>query len=134
MPGSLPLGLLVLGGVLILIGFLGGNFKLFGAEVAATISNRFLRFTAIIFGIVLVIAALLVSVPPDPPVTESPPGSSKSSPLDSSCSQQFLRGTVANVVNGDLMCCITIDTENGRFSNLGANFDLCDTQWVGQKV
>ncbi|MBR8833398.1 MAG: hypothetical protein DSM106950_04975 [Stigonema ocellatum SAG 48.90 = DSM 106950] len=58
MPGSISLGLLVLGGVLILIGFLGGNFKLFGAEVAATISNRWLRFVAIIFGSVLVFAAL----------------------------------------------------------------------------
>jgi hypothetical protein len=58
MPGSISIGLLVLGGVLILIGFLGGNFKLFGAEVAATISNRWLRFVAIIFGSVLVFTAL----------------------------------------------------------------------------
>jgi len=54
--------------------------------------------------------------------------------MDSSSSQQFLRGTVANVVNGDLLCYVTIDTENGRFSDLGADFDLCQQEWVGQKV
>jgi hypothetical protein len=131
MPGSMSLGLLVLGGVLILIGFLGGNFKLFGAEVAATISSRWLRFIAIIFGVVLLIAA---SLPSNQSVTGSPQTGSQSSPSDSSSSQQFLRGTVASVVNGDLMCYITIDTENGRFSDLGAGFDLCKQEWVGQKV
>lgn len=133
MPESIPLGLLVLGGVLILIGFLGGNFKLFGAEVAATISNRYLRFTAIVFGVALVILALKFSAPPAPTITESPQNS-PSTPVDSSSSQQFLRGTVASVVNGDLMCYITIDTENGRFSDLGADFELCNNDWVGQKV
>jgi hypothetical protein len=66
MLGNISLGLLVLGGVLLLIGFLGGNFKLFGAEVAATISNRFLRLAAIIFGAVLVFASLAGSAPPNP--------------------------------------------------------------------
>jgi hypothetical protein len=32
------------------------------------------------------------------------------------------------------MCYVTIDTENGRFSDLGAGFDLCQQEWVGQKV
>ena len=118
----------------ILIGFLGGNFKLFGAEVAATISSRWLRFIAIIFGVVLLIAAGVASIPSNPSVTGSPQKGSQSSPSDSSSSQQFLRGTVASVINGDLMCYVTIDTENGRFSDLGAGFDLCKQEWVGQKV
>jgi hypothetical protein len=130
MPASIQIGLFTLGAVLILIGFAGGNFKLFGAEVAATISNRFLRFIAIVFGVVLLWVG---SIPPDTPVAQSP-GTNQSSPSDSSSSQQFLRGTVASVVNGDLMCYITIDTENGRFSDLGASFNLCQQEWVGQKV
>lgn len=83
MPGSISLGLLVLGGVLILIGFLGGNFKLFGAEVAATISNRWLRFLAIIFGVVLLITAGLSSTPSNPSTTSSSPSISASSSLQS---------------------------------------------------
>lgn len=133
MPTSIQIGSFTLGAVLILIGFAGGNFKLFGAEVAATISNRFLRFIAVVFGVVLLIGAWAGSIPPDTPVVESP-GTNQSSPSDSSSSQQFLRGTVASVVNGDLMCYVTIDTENGRFSDLGAGFDLCQQEWVGQKV
>lgn len=73
MPGSISLGLLVLGGVLILVGFLGGNFKLFGAEVAATISNRWLRFAALAFGVVLLIVAGMTSLPSGSPVTSSSP-------------------------------------------------------------
>jgi hypothetical protein len=71
MPVSISIGLLVLGGVFILIGFLGGNFKLFGAEVTATISNRWVRFSATIFGLVLLIAAVTTSIPSNPPVTKS---------------------------------------------------------------
>jgi len=74
MPGSISLGLLILGGVLILIGFLGGNFKLFGAEVAATISNRWLRFSAIVFGVVLLIAAGMASDLSNSTVTNSSSG------------------------------------------------------------
>jgi len=51
MPGSMPLGLFVLGAVLFLIGILGGNFKLFGAEVAATISNIWLRLLIALVGL-----------------------------------------------------------------------------------
>jgi hypothetical protein len=57
MPDTIPVGFLVLGGVLLFIGFLGGNFKLFGAEVAASVSNRCVRFFAIIFGSILLIFA-----------------------------------------------------------------------------
>lgn len=127
MPPSIQIGLFALGAVLILIGFAGGNFKLFGAEVAATISNRFLRFVAVIFGVVLLIGAWAGSIPTNTPVPVA-------STSDSSSSQQFLRGTVASVANGDLMCYVTIDTENGRFNDLGAGFDLCQQEWVGQKV
>lgn len=58
MPPSLQIGLLVLGGILVLIGIVGGNFKLFGAELTATISSRFLRFIAFVFGTALIVAAL----------------------------------------------------------------------------
>lgn len=53
MPQSIQIGLLVLGGVLILIAILGGNFKVFGAEVTATVSNVFLRFVAFLLGVFL---------------------------------------------------------------------------------
>ena len=58
MPQNIAIGVLVLGGILVLIAILGGNFKLFGAEVAATVSNPFLRFVAFLFGTVLIIMAL----------------------------------------------------------------------------
>lgn len=125
MPENIQIGLFALGSVLVLIGFAGGNFKLFGAEVAATISNRFLRFIAIVFGVVFLVVAWIGEIPPDTLVDE---------PTNSSSSQHFLRGTVANIVNGDIVCYVTIDTENGRFSDLGAEFDLCQQEWVGQKV
>lgn len=55
---TMQIGLLVLGGILVLIALLGGNFKIFGAEVVATTSNPFLRFIAFLLGTVLIIAAL----------------------------------------------------------------------------
>lgn len=58
MPDSIQIGLLVLGAVLLLIAILGGNFKLFGAEVTATVSNRFLRFTAFALGTALLVIAI----------------------------------------------------------------------------
>lgn len=48
MPESIKIGAFVFGAILILIAILGGNFKLFGAEVAATVSNRWLRFVSFI--------------------------------------------------------------------------------------
>jgi hypothetical protein len=59
MPQSTQIGLLVLGGILVLTALLGGNFKLFGAEIAATISNPFLRFIAFFLGVVFIAVSLL---------------------------------------------------------------------------
>ncbi len=58
MPDNLKIGAFVFGAVLVLIALLGGNFKLFGAEVAATISNRFLRFVAFALGITFWVVAV----------------------------------------------------------------------------
>ena len=58
MPQNIQFGIFVLGGVLILIGILGGGFKLFGAEVFGTVSNPFLRFGAFFFGAILIIVSL----------------------------------------------------------------------------
>ncbi|ASC72312.1 hypothetical protein XM38_032690 [Halomicronema hongdechloris C2206] len=78
MPDSIQIGILVLGAVLLLIAILGGNFKLFGAEVTATVSNRFLRFTAFALGTALLIIAIGLPAfestppPPEPTPTASP--------------------------------------------------------------
>lgn len=58
MPEGIQIGLLVLGGVLILIAILGGNFKLFGAEVTATVSNVYLRFVAFLLGVFLLLCVV----------------------------------------------------------------------------
>ena len=58
MPPTVTIGLLVLGGVLILVAIVGGNFKLFGVELANTISNPFLRFVAFVFGAALVVIVI----------------------------------------------------------------------------
>jgi len=61
MPATISIGLFVLDGILILIGILGGKFKVFGAEVAEKISNRFLRFIAVIFDTIMVIGAIVIN-------------------------------------------------------------------------
>jgi hypothetical protein len=43
MPANIEIGFLILGGILLLLALLGGNFKLFGAEIADKISNPWLR-------------------------------------------------------------------------------------------
>jgi hypothetical protein len=53
-PGSTQIGLLVFGLILILIGLLGGNFKLFGAEISTKISTIWVRWAVGIAGLVLV--------------------------------------------------------------------------------
>jgi hypothetical protein len=58
MPENLKIGAFVFGAILVLIALLGGNFKLFGAEVAATISNRFLRFVAFALGTTFLVVAM----------------------------------------------------------------------------
>ncbi|MBD2501521.1 tetratricopeptide repeat protein [Anabaena azotica] len=71
MPSTLHIGLFVLGAVLVIIGFVGGNFKLFGAEFSSTVSNPFLRFSAIALGIFLIILAIGLNEPV--PTTQQPP-------------------------------------------------------------
>src|SRR6185503_2331791 len=56
MPDNLRIASFVLGSVLLLIAVLGGNFKLFGAEIASTVSSRFLRFAAFVLGVAFLIA------------------------------------------------------------------------------
>jgi hypothetical protein len=58
MPQTITIGVFILGAILVLIGILGGNFKLFGAEVATTISNPLLRFVAFILGIIFLIIGI----------------------------------------------------------------------------
>jgi hypothetical protein len=72
MPPSLQIGLLVLGGILLLIGILGGNFKLFGYE-GPPMSNHFLRFISFVIGTVLIVAALRSGAVTTPPVKPESP-------------------------------------------------------------
>lgn len=58
MPENLKIGAFVFGAILVLIALVGGNFKLFGAEVAATISSRFLRFIAFVLGTTFLVVAM----------------------------------------------------------------------------
>lgn len=92
MPENLKIGAFVFGAILVLIALLGGNFKLFGAEIAATISNRFLRFIAFSLGTIFLVVAVHspnsgnISVVPTPPlqVTQSPSSSPSPQLLQSS--------------------------------------------------
>lgn len=63
MPQNIQIGLLALGGVLVLIGIVGGNIKIFGAEAAAKVSNPFLRFIAFAFGTFLIVVSVLFPYP-----------------------------------------------------------------------
>jgi GUN4-like len=63
MPENITIGAFVLGAILILIAILGGNFKLFGAEIASTVSSGWLRFVAFILGTALIIVALDIKLP-----------------------------------------------------------------------
>jgi hypothetical protein len=89
MPENLKIGAFVFGAILVLIALLGGNFKLFGAEVAATISNRFLRFVAFALGTTFLVVAMhspnpgnesVVPTPPSPEPTQSPSSSPSPEP------------------------------------------------------
>ena len=74
MPDNIKIGAFVFGAILVLIAILGGNFKLFGAEVASTVSNRWLRFISFILGTALVVLTLDIKLPP--PTNRSNPPSS----------------------------------------------------------
>ncbi len=57
MPQTVDIAIIVLSGILILIGILGGKFKLFGAEIAEKIEHRPVRALALILGLMLIIVA-----------------------------------------------------------------------------
>lgn len=50
MPQNMQIALFVLGAVLILIGIVGGNIKIFGAEIAEKVSNPFIKFISLALG------------------------------------------------------------------------------------
>lgn len=50
MPPTIQIALLVLGAVLILIGIVGGNIKIFGAEIAEKVSNPLIKFISLALG------------------------------------------------------------------------------------
>src|ERR1700722_599042 len=58
MPNSVTVSLLVLCGVLLLIAILGGNFKIFGAEVGDKVSSTPMRLLAGALGLTFVVLAL----------------------------------------------------------------------------
>lgn len=62
MPASIKLGAFVFGAVLLLIAILGGNFKLFGAEVASTVTSRWQRFASLLLGVLLVVVSLDIPI------------------------------------------------------------------------
>jgi hypothetical protein len=95
MPENLKIGAFVFGAILVLIALLGGNFKIFGAEVAATISNRLLRFVAFALGTTFLVVAMhspnsgsvsVVPTPPSPQTTQSSSSSPSRQPPQSSFS------------------------------------------------
>jgi hypothetical protein len=63
------IGLFVFGLILILIGLLGGNFKLFGAEISTKISNIWFRSVVGIFGVLLVVYTY---IPPSVSMSDPP--------------------------------------------------------------
>lgn len=89
MPENIRIGAFVLGGIFLLIAILGGNFKIFGAEIASTVSNRSLRFVAFILGTTLLIVTIFPSPPgsipgskpSEIPISQTSPSPSQTSPL-----------------------------------------------------
>jgi len=57
MPANLEIGFFVFGAVLILIGLVGGHFKIFISNIPG-VSNPFLRLVAFILGIAFVMLAI----------------------------------------------------------------------------
>jgi hypothetical protein len=62
MPQSISIGAFVLGGVLLLVALVGGNFKIFGAEVSAKISSVPIRILAGLLGLSFVLVAFSPSI------------------------------------------------------------------------
>jgi uncharacterized protein YgiM (DUF1202 family) len=59
MPNNIRLSMFAFGAILILIGILGGKFKLFRAEIAAKVSNPILRFVSLALGTFLLVTSIL---------------------------------------------------------------------------
>jgi hypothetical protein len=118
MPENLKIGTFVFGAILVLIAILGGNFKLFGAEVAATISNRFLRFVAFALGTTFLVVALhspnprsgisVVSTPPSPQPIQSS-SSSPSPQLTQSSPSPANNPLSSPQTNSSSVCVLTIN-------------------------
>jgi hypothetical protein len=70
----------VLGALLLLIAILGGNFKVFGAEIAERVANPFIRFISLLIGVVLVGWTIVNTPPPPPPAPATP--EPHSTPID----------------------------------------------------
>lgn len=79
MPATLVIGFFTLGAILLLIGILGGNFKIFGAEVASSVSNPFIRFLSFVFGIIFI--GLSLSNNSVTPKTKSSDSTASSKPV-----------------------------------------------------
>jgi hypothetical protein len=95
MPNSIQIGEFVLGALCFLIAILGGNFKLFGAEVATSVPNPRLRFLAFVIGALFLVMAIYPNPSietnyPHPPVSPSlsPSSSSTITPDHSSRTPQ----------------------------------------------
>jgi hypothetical protein len=87
MPQSVAIGLLALGGVLLLIAIIGGNFKIFGAEISERISSAPMRFLAGVLGIVFIFLALSpgrLASGGDPPATDNTATTERPKPISSS--------------------------------------------------
>lgn len=82
MPDSISIAAFILGAILILIAILGGNFKLFGSEISASVSNRWLRFISFSLGTFLLVLTLGIEVP----VTITPTPTSTPTPTPTSTS------------------------------------------------
>jgi hypothetical protein len=84
MPENLPLALVIVGAILLLIALLGGQFKLFGAEVPGTV-GRASRWMSGLAGVILLAAGVYVGsgvmkpLPStEPPSTQPPPAQPRS--------------------------------------------------------
>lgn len=71
MPETVKIGALVLGAVLLLIGIVGGNFKIFGADFSSVVENKCLRWVAALLGIALLVFALDLKIPQFSPTLPS---------------------------------------------------------------
>ncbi|MGB8702609.1 MAG: hypothetical protein WCD18_24615 [Thermosynechococcaceae cyanobacterium] len=74
MPDGIEIAAFVFGAILVLIAILGGNFKLFGAEIAENVPSKLLRIIAFVLGVALLVISLRIKIPTStPPLTPTPP-------------------------------------------------------------